>query len=786
MRVIALVAAFVCTLPRNIVAGPASIKANDEGIQLNVKGEFQDACVNNEVTGKNVCVVSGIEDARTKIEEEAKERIKQDDIIMEVIKKLRPTQATGKFSDIIDGTVLPVGAVMPHDMMELSFLSKGSGLCPSLSLKATVAIYQDSSKTSVRVMYMGAQVDIFDWEGPMFVYQNNGGRIHIAIDINSWANNAEDCFGDIEYTLSVTSALNDIGDAETTIDAYTEAHNVDVGAAPSEQRVDEKLASVRAFVDMTEEKQPCTEAMAGTAALFLDSDSKIRHPVVCNGVEYVEVSTPQPGETKYTPAKTCNTAMMVSGEVRPGMYWIGESGGDVAMRMCGTDEDGKIIDWGGNGQTAGDAGYSCETVANFFNHKEGNVYVWHNGKAILTYCDKNGEMSGDGLSEERSATSCDDIKKIYKTTGTSVRYVDGRQQMCNFAKSPAEAIPDGRTMETAGASCAAIATTYADASKFTTPMASGEYFVTPGPRKDFCHVELCSSLLKSVVRTQPQVVAACNKKPANTLVAFSVNQGSDPRNPVDSCDMLLYLMPNVNWIPNVHVTGATTATTCARSSHNIKPFVDINAAKILSQDTTFLSESPNANQRIRWTMYNGLSRGTHDNIPVFNFRIWNSDVLQRSGGYNYCIKTRTTTQIYWFKPWGTGRWRTLFRNNNDHLALLHASTHKLGYYANRGGAFRDSGFTYPSNQWTFLAVVTSASSNSHSVGKVSFYMGTEKVAPRKVGRDVDRNGYNSCFYRFGWPGQSPGYVNRAMHFEAALTLAQITEEYEVTNPFNHL
>lgn len=106
------------------------------------------------------------------------------------------------------------------------------------------------------------------------------------------------------------------------------------------------------------------------------------------------------------------------------------------------------------------------------------------------------------------------------------------------------------------------------------------------------------------------------------------------------------------------------------------------------------------------------------------------------GGYGEVVGLRYT-HAYWVK-WNSdsSNARTLFRGRTDQWAQIQANVDSLGFYGDRDGAFRDSGFdvTSPSGMWQMIVITGQASDTSREYVFVLSTTGTGYVcAYQRIG-----------------------------------------------------
>ena len=138
------------------------------------------------------------------------------------------------------------------------------------------------------------------------------------------------------------------------------------------------------------------------------------------------------------------------------------------------------------------------------------------------------------------------------------------------------------------------------------------------------------------------------------------------------------------------------------------------------------------------------------------------------------------TMAFWLQ-WrvDNGGWRTLWRGDRDHCALVRSGGTELGVYSNRNGAFRGSGYQIVPYGWQLVVVTGYGNSASSPMGTSTFYVGTADEAPRKVGT-ADRVCSGTKMWLLGWPSQGPGRVAQAWVWERALNPGELGELWRST------
>ena len=154
-----------------------------------------------------------------------------------------------------------------------------------------------------------------------------------------------------------------------------------------------------------------------------------------------------------------------------------------------------------------------------------------------------------------------------------------------------------------------------------------------------------------------------------------------------------------------------------------------------------------SNNGISWGRFNTVSNAVEDGVSCWNMDNGYLETGTRIAfGQNY-------TCFYLWKPRTTDSgWRTMHRNNNDHIGIVQDGTINLGMYSNRNGGFRDSGYNITRSTWQTWILTGSGNSATDSVGTTAHYVNGSFVG------NSDRVGSGTQTYRIGWPGQGPGKI----------------------------
>lgn len=137
------------------------------------------------------------------------------------------------------------------------------------------------------------------------------------------------------------------------------------------------------------------------------------------------------------------------------------------------------------------------------------------------------------------------------------------------------------------------------------------------------------------------------------------------------------------------------------------------------------------------------------------------------------------THVYWI--WwreSDAGWRTLFRGNNDHCALVHDGDKQLGFYSNRNGQWFSTSADIQTTDFTYL-VVTGQSSDDSFNGISEFYLGDTSSDPVLVG-STPRVCTGTEYANIGVGNQGPGKLAVALAFDRVLTGKEIQTLYDET------
>ena len=157
-------------------------------------------------------------------------------------------------------------------------------------------------------------------------------------------------------------------------------------------------------------------------------------------------------------------------------------------------------------------------------------------------------------------------------------------------------------------------------------------------------------------------------------------------------------------------------------------------------------------------------------VPVWDLTGSHAQLV-RSGG-NSIDEGQFYTHAYWLK-WresDTG-YRTLFRHNQDHCTIVNTGTKELGFYSDRNGGFRGSGYNIQVGVWQLVIAVGAGTSNTSFTGNTTFFVGGQHT-PAKVG-SADRVCSGMQVARIGATHQGPGLLSQVWSWSRALSQDEI-------------
>jgi hypothetical protein len=151
--------------------------------------------------------------------------------------------------------------------------------------------------------------------------------------------------------------------------------------------------------------------------------------------------------------------------------------------------------------------------------------------------------------------------------------------------------------------------------------------------------------------------------------------------------------------------------------------------------------------------------------------------LDMDGGYMELPSTGATlgqeyTVFYYWKPvLAATNWRTLHRNDNDHIVIVQSGDGApgLGIYSNRDGGFRDTGYDVLPGVWQTLIVTNVGDTSTSTTGTGTFYVNNTLVGT------TDRVGCGTRLRWIGLSSQPPGKVAVAGAFNRLLSRREITK-----------
>jgi hypothetical protein len=123
----------------------------------------------------------------------------------------------------------------------------------------------------------------------------------------------------------------------------------------------------------------------------------------------------------------------------------------------------------------------------------------------------------------------------------------------------------------------------------------------------------------------------------------------------------------------------------------------------------------------------------------------------------------------------------MLRGSADHAPIVWYQSKRLGFFSNRNGHFRDSGYDIVTdNGWQLLITTGVGNSANTAYGTTDFYIGRDPTGMKKVGT-ADRVASGTTFYRLGWDGQGPGKIGAFWVFQRVLSEQEMGDLWEATN-----
>lgn len=184
-----------------------------------------------------------------------------------------------------------------------------------------------------------------------------------------------------------------------------------------------------------------------------------------------------------------------------------------------------------------------------------------------------------------------------------------------------------------------------------------------------------------------------------------------------------------------------------------------------SKHTTGSGNIFDAKSSIVWARGQTVTNTTTDNIQTFDM---NNGYLETPDSFTF---GQYYTCFYLWKPKANASsWKTLHRNNFDHLALVSSGDKvSIGVYSNRNGNFRDSGYDITNDVWQSLIFTGEGTSPTATTGTTTFYVNGVSVGTS------DRVGCGTSLYRIGWASQPPGYIAIAGSYNRLLNANEISD-----------
>lgn len=200
------------------------------------------------------------------------------------------------------------------------------------------------------------------------------------------------------------------------------------------------------------------------------------------------------------------------------------------------------------------------------------------------------------------------------------------------------------------------------------------------------------------------------------------------------------------------------------NNHRTIPAPDYLINIIDAINTFHTTGSGNINDGINniiWTRNNTVTDTVEDGVSCFNM----DDGYLETGAS--ALFGQYYTCFYLWKPrTSDSGWRTLHRNDNDHIGLVQDTTKNLGMFSNRDGGFRDSGYDI-SIEWQTLIITGTGDTSSSATGTTTYYVNGSNVGTS------DRVASGTDLYRIGWPNQGPGKMAVMGSYSKILSAAEI-------------
>ena len=194
---------------------------------------------------------------------------------------------------------------------------------------------------------------------------------------------------------------------------------------------------------------------------------------------------------------------------------------------------------------------------------------------------------------------------------------------------------------------------------------------------------------------------------------------------------------------------------------NLLSILDANSPKCTSGSGNLIDGI----KGLEWQRITTVTDSVEDGIKTFNM---NGGYLEKTGD------TRTLGQyytcFYLWKPRAadSSGWRTLHRNDSDHIVIVNSGYKDLGMYSNRNEGFRNSGYDITID-WQTLIITGEGDGPTSTTGTTTFYVNGVNVGT------ADRVGCGTSLYRIGWSGQHPGYMSVMGSYDKLLDTQEIAE-----------
>jgi hypothetical protein len=168
---------------------------------------------------------------------------------------------------------------------------------------------------------------------------------------------------------------------------------------------------------------------------------------------------------------------------------------------------------------------------------------------------------------------------------------------------------------------------------------------------------------------------------------------------------------------------------------------------------------------LEWQRITTVTDTLEDNIKCFDM---NGGYLEKSGGVRTFGQYYTCFYLWKPREADNGQWRTLHRNDNDHIGIIRSTDKILGMYSNRNGGFISSGYDI-AIEWQTLIITGEGDGPTATTGTTTYYVNGVNVGTS------NRVGCGTYLYRIGWASQHPGYMSVMGSYDKKLNATEIEE-----------